>query len=120
MNVRRFWNHLGVLVAALVLSQGGAYLFLLAAGAAHQPYAGLIINTVFLLACVACIRLFSMSSQDVGLKILPPRFAIHVGLCLAILFAYFLYYLVGVRISNLHPITFATLWSLLTYLVISL
>jgi membrane protease YdiL (CAAX protease family) len=116
---RRFWKRITLLVAALGASQGGTYLILRISGIAEQVFGNLIINTVFLLTCVGCIRLFGLSAEDVGLKIIRQRCALHVGLCLAIFAVYWLYYLFVVEISGLHPLTSATVWGLLNYLVVA-
>jgi membrane protease YdiL (CAAX protease family) len=115
----RFWKRILFLVAALAASQGGTYLVLSSLGAAGQAYSNLIINTVFLFTCVGCIRLFKLTPEDVGLRVLWQRRALHVGLCLAIFSTCCLYYLFVVRISGLHPFTSATIWGLLNYLVVA-
>lgn len=51
----RFWKRITLLTAA-VASQGGTYLVLRTFGIAEQVFSNLIINTVFLLTCVGCIR----------------------------------------------------------------
>lgn len=115
----RFLMCLTLLVAAWIMSYGGLYLVLNFFGIAEQAYRNLIINTVFLLTCVGCIRLFGLSAEDVGLRIIRERLALHVGLCLAIFTMYWLYYLFVVRISGLHPFTSSTVWGLLNYLVVA-
>ena len=114
-----FWKRLVLLVAALVASQGGVCLVPSLFGIAEQAFSKVIINTVFLLTCVGCIRLFGLSAEDVGLKIIRPRLTLHVGLSLAIFTMYWLYYLFVVRISGLRPFTSATVWGLLNYLVVA-
>ena len=114
-----FLKRLTLLAAAWVASYGGAYLVLKSLGIAEQAFSKVIINTVFLLTCVGCIRLFGLSAEDVGLKIIRQRLALHVGLCLAIFTMYWLYYLFVVRISGLRPFTSATVWGLLNYLVVA-
>lgn len=120
MSTRRFSMQVAIAIAALILSQGGAFLLLRLLGAGDQPYALLVINTVFLVACIMCVRLFRMSTEDIGLKLLLPHLARHTVLCLVILSLYLLYCLLGVRISGLRPFTSATMWALLAYLVVAL
>jgi hypothetical protein len=100
---RKFWWHLIFLITAWMVSYGGTYLGLRSLGIAEQAYSNLIINTVFLLACLGCIRLLGLSPGDVGLKIYRQRLILHAGLSLAIFTMYWLYYLFGVRISGLRP-----------------
>ena len=119
MSSRQFSVQIGIAIAALIFSQGGAVVLLRLLGAGDQPYAILVINTVFLVACMMCVRLFRMSTEDIGLKPLPPHLARHTVLCLVILSLYVLYYLLGVRISALRPYTSATMWTLLAYLVVA-
>jgi membrane protease YdiL (CAAX protease family) len=114
-----FLKRLTLLAAAWVASYGGAYLVLKSLGIAEQTFSKVIINTVFLLTCVGCIRLFGLSTEDVGLKIIWQRLALHVGLCLAMFTMYWLYYLFVVRISGLRQLTSATVWGLLNYLVVA-
>ncbi len=115
----RFSVKLAIVIAAAILAQGGAFLVLYLLGANEQPFALLVLNTAFLLASILCIRLFRMSAEDVGLKFLPGQFLRHTVLCLVVLLLYFLYYILGVRISGLRPFTPATLWTLLGYLVVA-
>jgi len=115
----RFWKRIFLVAAALVASQGGTYLVLSSFGIAEQAFSNLIINTVFLLTCVGCIRLFGLSREDVGLKILPRRLTSHVGLCFVIFTMYCLYYVFAVRISGLRPLTSTTMWGLLNYIVVA-
>jgi len=114
-----FLKRLTLLAAAWVASYGGTYLVLKFLGIAEQAFSKVIINTAFLLTCVGCIRLFGLSAEDVGLKIIRPRLTLHVGLSLAIFTIYCLYYLFVVRISGLRPFTSATMWGLLNYLVVA-
>ena len=114
-----FWKSLALLVAALVACQGGVYLVLRLFGIAEQAFSKVIVNTPFLLTCIGCIRLFGLSAEDVGLKIIRQRRALHVGLCLAMFTMYWLYYLFVVRISGLRQLTSATVWGLLNYLVVA-
>jgi membrane protease YdiL (CAAX protease family) len=114
-----FWKSLALLVAALVACQGGVYLVLRLFGIAEQAFSKVIVNTAFLLTCIGCIRLFGLSAEDVGLKIIRQRRALHVGLCLAMFTMYWLYYLFVVRISGLRQLTSATVWGLLNYLVVA-
>lgn len=119
MTKRRFSNELVIVIAAAVLAQGGALLVLYLLGTANQPFALLVINTVFLIASIICIRSFGMSSEDIGLKFLPGTFLRHVVFCLILLLLYLVYYIVGIRISGLRPVTSATVWTLLGYLVVA-
>ena len=115
----RFLKRLTLPAAAWVASYGGTYLVLKSLGIAEQAFSKVIINTVHLLTCVGCIRLFGLSAKDVGLKIIRQRLALHVGLCLATFTMYWLYYLFVVRISGLRQLTSATVWGLLNYLVVA-
>jgi len=114
-----FLKRLTLLAAAWVASYGGAYLVLKSLGVAEQAFSKVIINTVLLLTCVGCIRLFGLSAEDVGLKIIRQQLALHVGLCLTMFTMYWLYYLFVVRISGLRQLTSATVWGLLNYLVVA-
>jgi membrane protease YdiL (CAAX protease family) len=115
----RFWMCFTLLVIAWVASYVGTDLVLKFLGIAEQAFSNLIINSVFLLTCVGCIRLFGLSAEDVGLKIIRERVALHVGLCLMIFTLYWQYYLFVVRISSLRPVTSNTMWGLLNYLVVA-
>jgi len=115
----RFWKRLLLLTAAWVASYGGTYLILKFLGIAEEAYSNLIINSVFLFSCLCCTRLLGLSVEDLGLKIIRQRFALHVGLCLAIFIMYWLYYLFVVRISGIYSFTSAVLWGLLNYLVVA-
>jgi membrane protease YdiL (CAAX protease family) len=114
-----FLKRLTLLAAAWVASYGGTCLVLKSLGIAEQAFSKCIINMVFLLTCIGWIRLFGLSAEDVGLKIIRQRLVLHVGLSLAIFTIYCLYYLFVVRISGLRPFTSATLWGLLNYLVVA-
>jgi len=115
----RFLNRLIILAVAWIASYGGTYLVLKFLGTAEQVYLNLIFNAVFLLACLGSIRLLELSPEEVGLRIIRQRFTLHVGLCLALLTIYWLFYLFVVRISGLRPFTSATMWGLLNYLVVA-
>ena len=115
----RFWMCLILLVAVMVAAQGGAYLVLKTFGILERGYSNLVINAVFMLACIGCVRLFKLSIEDLGLKIIPQRLTLHVGLSLGIFTLYWLYYLLVVRIAGLRPFTSATMWGLLNYLVVA-
>lgn len=116
---RRSWRRIFLLLVAVAVSQGGTHLVLGYLGAAGQPYYNLVINTVFLLTCIGCVRLLKRSREDVGLKIQRQHRGLHVGLCLAILSTYCLYYLFVVKISSLRSFTSATIWGLVNYLVVA-
>jgi membrane protease YdiL (CAAX protease family) len=108
-----------LLIMAWLFSFGGTYLVLSFFGVAGQVFSNLIINVVFLLLSIGCMRLFGLTAEDVGLKILPQRLALHVGLSLSLFTMYWLFYLFAVRISGLRPFTSATLWGLLNYLLVA-
>jgi len=114
-----FLKSLLLLIATLVLPQGGAYLISKYLRITTQIYVNLIINSIFLLASIGCIRLFRLSVEDLGLKIIRPRLNLHIGLSLVIFIMYWLYYLLVVRISGLRPFTTATMWGLLNYLLVA-
>jgi membrane protease YdiL (CAAX protease family) len=114
-----FWKRMILLMAAWVAAYGGTYLILKILGIAEQAYSNLIVNTVFLLTCFICVRLLGLSAGDLGLKIIHPRLALHVGLCLTIFTVTWLYYLLAVRISGLRPLTTATVWGLLNYIMVA-
>jgi len=114
-----FLKRLTLLAAAWVASYGGTYVVLKFLGITEQDFSNLIINAVFLLSSIGCIRLFGLSAEDVGLKIIRQRLVLHGGLSLAIFTMYCLYYLFAVRISSFRPFTSATMWSLLNYLVVA-
>lgn len=114
----QFWKRVIALVAVWAATRG-AYLILKSLGIADQVFSNLIINTVFLLASIGCIRLFRLSAEDVGFKIIRQRLRLHVGLCLAILTMYWLYYLFAVSISGLRPFTSATVLGLLNYILVA-
>jgi len=116
---KSFLKSLLLLIAILVLSQGGVYLILKYLGIVDRVYANPIINSLFLFATIGCIRLFRSSAEDLGLKIIQPRLKLHIGLSLAIFTMYWLYYLFVVRISSLRPFTTATIWGLLNYLLVA-
>jgi membrane protease YdiL (CAAX protease family) len=116
---RRFWIRIFLLLVAFGASQAGAHLVRGYLGTAGRVHANLVINTVFLLTCFGCIRLFCLSLEDVGLRILRRHRAKHAGLCLAIFLTYCLYYLFVVRITGLRPYSSATVWGLLNYLVVA-
>ncbi len=113
------WKRPGILFVVWLASFYGTGLVLRILGIAEQPYSNLIINAIFLITGIGCIRLFRLSAQDVGLKIIPERLTLHVGVSLAIVTMYWLYYLFGVRISGLRPFTSTTAWGILNYLVVA-
>jgi len=114
-----FLKSLLLLIAPLVLSQGGAYLISKYLGITDQIYVNLINNSIFLLASIGCIRLLRLSAEDLGLKIIRQRLNLHIGLSLAIFIMYWLNYLLVVKICGLRPITSATMWGLLNYLLVA-
>lgn len=115
-----FVRSLALLVAVYVSSFYGTTLILSILDIAGGAYSNLIINGVFLLASIAYIRLFGLNAEDVGLKILPQRLALHVKLSLCLFTMYWLYYLFVIRISGLRPFTSATVWGLLNYLLVAI
>jgi membrane protease YdiL (CAAX protease family) len=116
---RSHWKRLALLLAILPLSQGSAYLLLALAHLEDQPYSGLFVNSIFLLACLGSMRLLGISRHHAGLADVPQHRRLHAFLCLVIFSGYVLYYLLGVRISALRPITPATIWALSSYLVVA-
>jgi len=114
-----FLKHLTLLAAVWVGSYGGAFLVLKFLGIAEKDFRNLIINTIFLLICIGCIRLLRLSAEDVGLKLIRQRLTLHVGLSLAIFTMYWSYYLFVVRISGFRPFTATMRWGLLNYLVVA-
>jgi membrane protease YdiL (CAAX protease family) len=113
-----FQNRFIALVLAMIAAHCAHFLTASSFGLSQHDSSNLIFSTLFLLACAGTIRLLRLSAEDVGLRILRPRLAGHVGLCLALLLLYGLYYLFVVRISGLRPITSAMIWGLLNCLVV--
>jgi membrane protease YdiL (CAAX protease family) len=113
-----FLKRLTLLVAVWPISFGGTRLVLKSLGIAEHAYSDLIINAVFLLTNIGYVRLFGLSREDVGLKIIPERLTLHAGLSAALFTLYWLHYLFVVRISGLRPLDSATMWGLLNYLVV--
>lgn len=115
-----FFNRFALTIVAWLVSYGGTYLVLSLIGIADQPYCNLIINSVFLFTTLGCIRLFRISTKDLGLKVLRGKLASHVGLCLIIFVMYCLYYLFVVKISNLRTVNSAAVWGLLNFIVVAI
>ena len=116
---RPFWIRLLLILVVLIVSQGGTYLLLSWLNLAEQDYSNVLINVVFLLACVGLIRVLSLSAEDTGLKIAKDRLAWHVAICLSIFFCYMLFYIFAIHISSLRPILSKTTWGILNYLVVA-
>ncbi|MGD2158080.1 MAG: CPBP family intramembrane metalloprotease [Anaerolineales bacterium] len=115
-----FLRSLALLVTVYLASFYGTTLILNILDIAGRAYSNLIINGVFLLISIGSIHLFGLNAEDVGLKILPQRLALHVKLSLALFTMYWLYYLLVVRISGLRPFTSAMVWGLLNYLLVAI
>lgn len=114
-----FLLRITVLAAVWLASYGGIYRVLEYFNFADKNFSNLMVNTVFLLASFGCIRLFRLSAKEVGLMIIQPRVKLHVTLCGAILTMYYVYYLLVVRISNVRPFSYATLWGVINYLIVA-
>jgi len=114
-----FLESIALLIVVWLVSFYGASLVLNILGIADQAYSNIIINTVFLLTSIGYLRLFGLTMEDVGLKIIPERLILHVGLTLALFIMYWLCFLFGVRISGLRPFASDTIWRLLNYLVVA-
>lgn len=71
MSSRGVLARVGVAVAAAIIAQRGVILGLQLLSASDRPYALLFVNIAFLGACAILVRLFGMSSEDIGLKTLP-------------------------------------------------
>jgi membrane protease YdiL (CAAX protease family) len=113
-------GRVGVATAAAILAQGGVTLGLRLVSATDRPHAVLLVNVTFLAACAILVRLFRVSSEDIGLKILPSHLKRHAVLGTVTLILYLAFCVLGVRISGLRPITSATVWSLLGCLVVAI
>ncbi len=116
---RPFGIRLLLILVVLIAAQGGTYLMLGLMGIAQQDYSNVLINTVFLVACVVLIRMLNLSTQDVGLKIIKDRLAWHVAICLVIFVSSMTFYVFAVRISGLRPVSSETGWGILNYLVVA-
>ena len=84
----------------------------------QSDYGNLVVNLFFLTACVVLILLFKFSPEDLGLKFIKEQAKMHVFLSLVIFTLYILFYIFVIRISAFKPFSAATLWSLLTYLIV--
>jgi len=107
-----------LILIVFVVAQGGTLLILSLMGIAEQDYSNVLINTVFLVACVGLIRALNLSAEDIGLKVLKERLPWHVALCLAVFVLYMAFYVFAIRISSLRPISARTIWGLLNYLIV--
>lgn len=84
----------------------------------QTDYSNLVVNLFFLIACIVLLRIFTFSSEDVGLKLIKSQIKQHILLALGIFTFYLLFYIFAIRISALKPFSMNTLWGLLTYLVV--
>lgn len=105
-----------LLVPILGMALGVATMFLLNLNG--SDYGNLIVNLFFLISVVVLIRLFKISSEDLGMKVIQGQMHKHVILSLTIFTFYMLVYVFVIRISTLRPFSSGTLWGLATYLVV--
>jgi len=122
MNTNKQYSWLGYVLILLIpvvgmaLGVGTMFLF----GINQSDYSNLLINLFFLMAAVLLLRIFKFSKEDIGLKVLPAQMKAHSFLSLGIFVLYLLFYIFVIRISAFKPFSAATLWGLLTYLVVVL
>jgi membrane protease YdiL (CAAX protease family) len=95
---------------------GVGVMFLL--GVNQTDDGNLIVNLFFLTGIVILVKLFRISAEDIGLKVIKDQMQIHVILSLAIFTFYILFYISIIRISMVKPFSSNTLWGLLTYLIV--
>jgi len=81
-------------------------------------YGNLIVNLFFLVGVIVLARLFKLSSNDLGLKVIQEQTQRHVILSLAVFSLYMLFYIFVIRISALRPLSSSTFWELATYLIV--
>jgi hypothetical protein len=90
---RQFWlARLLVLVHPFAGTGAGA-LILGTLGVGREDYSDVLINLVFLIACVGLVRGLRLSATDIGLSVIKERLAWHVSVCLSLFCVYMLYYL---------------------------
>jgi len=104
------------LIPIVGMALGVAVTFLLKIN--QSDYGNLVVNLFFLTACVVLILLFKFSPEYLGLKFIKERAKTHVFLSLVIFTLYILFYIFVIRISAFKPFSAATLWGLLTYLIV--
>lgn len=101
-------------IMGMALGAGVTFLF----GINQTDYSNLVVNLVFLAACITVIGIFKFSAEDLGLKVIQEHMEKHVALSLAIFGLYMLFYIFVIRISNLKPFSSSTSLGLLTYLIV--
>ncbi|HSG41797.1 MAG TPA: type II CAAX endopeptidase family protein [Anaerolineales bacterium] len=120
MNTKQKPNWLSYLLVFLLpilgMALGVGTMFLL--GLNGTDYGNLIVNLFFLIGVIVLIRLFKFSFEDLGLKVIKEQMQKHVVLSLVIFAFYMLFYVFVIRISTLKPFSLATLWGLMTYLIV--
>ena len=101
-------------ILGMAMGVGTTFLF----GISQTDYSNLVVNLFLLISGVFLLRFFQFSKEDVGLGIIPSQMKMHTFLSLAVFILYLFFYIFAIRISILKPFSAATLWGLLTYLVV--
>ena len=107
---------LTILIPILSMAIGVGVMFLF--GLNQTDCGNLIVNLFFLTGIVILVKLFRISAEDIGLKVIKDQMQIHVILSLAIFTFYILFYISIICISMVKPFSSNTLWGLLTYLIV--
>ena len=84
----------------------------------RTEYSNLVVNLFFLIGCLALIRAFQFSREELGLRVVRRQVGRHVTISLVVFTLYMLFYLFVIRISSLKPFSAAMGWGLLTNLVV--
>ena len=111
-----FATLLSIVIPILGMALGVGVIFL--SGLSKTTYGNLIVNVFFLTGVVVLARLFRLSAEDLGLKVIKGLVQIHVILSLVTLALYILFYIFVFRISTIKPFSSSTLWGLVTYLIV--
>jgi membrane protease YdiL (CAAX protease family) len=99
--------------------QGIAYLVLSLLRISGEEYSNVLINIALLVGGIVVIRVARLSAEDVGFRIIRGLFLYHVIICLSLFLLNTLFYVYVVRIASLRPVTSATVFGLLNYIVVS-
>ena len=84
----------------------------------QTTHSNLIINFLFLIACLSLIPIFKFSWQDLGLQPIRGEMSWHVRISLLIFTLYILFYLFAIRLTTLKPFSPVIGWGLGTNLVV--
>jgi membrane protease YdiL (CAAX protease family) len=120
MNIgkRPFWLELFLMILVPVVGMALGVGITITFSLNQTDYSNLIVNLFLFAAGILLVRIFKLSREDLGLKLIEGQLKWHAILSLTVFTLYVLFYIFVIRISALKAFSASTLWGLLTYLIV--